>query len=1551
MDSVKAFILEQVAQRRISKGEAKALLLELTAAPTTPRDIAIIGLAGRYSAAGSVDEFWDFLRLGRNCVRDFPQARKADMYDILRNPYYSEVILGAIVAESDLDRIYSMSGYLDRIDRFDARFFGIPPLEADYLDPHQRIGLEVAYETLENAGYGGESVRGTRTGVFLGRDQTNYSYYRMFSERSPMQLAGSWEGLVASRISYLMDLTGPCVMIDTACSAGAVSIHQAVQSLQAGECDMALAGGLNLSQAGEVKAAYMTGATMDSVESPDHTVRTFDARADGTVWGEGVGMVMLKPLARALADRDHIRAVIKGSAINNDGMSGGITAPRAQMQEQVILDAWARAGVEPETISYVEAHGTGTALGDPIEAKGLSEAFRRHTSRRQFCGIGSLKTTMGHMVGASGVAAVTKVVKALETGVLPPSANFDVPNPYIDFADSPLYVHDRLAAWDTSATPRRAGVSSFGFVRTNCHLVLEEAPAYRGADQGRPRYCLTVSARTEEALRELLDRYDELLAGSPWSFADICYTSNIGRAHHEHRLLIIAASREQLAESIDRVRARGLGTDERQGVHYGAHVVVSDKKGTFAPGDVTRQTLERLSAEADAVIAAGTAPGEDDVLTGLATRYVRGARVDFARYHAGDARRRVPLPSYPFARTRHWARPLRTRVRSFGAPREHPLLGAETSRSDSRVVFENTLSVERHWVLADHRIDRRAVVPGTTYLEMARAAHAAVAGAGAVRFQDVVFRVPLSVAAGTDATVRTRLERSADGYTFQVVSRQGDDWVPHVEGRVGRAVATEQETIVDVAAVQRAATTVADPVDFEADTGVFQFGPHWNSVRAQWHGDGAALALLRLPLGIDAETTTYGLHPAMLDNAVNVSSQVGGRTYLPYLYKNFVLHRPAPESYYSRVRTVRDGGPGGETITFDVDLIDLDGRVFGQISGYTVKKVDWTRFSVAGPRRFLRVTWEQTAPAELRTNQEAAWAVLVRDTVTGRDLIEALTGAGVRVVPCYLGAGVGPGGEVFTPDEDGVRVLCTRLRSAEVQGLLFATDFTAGSELSHADRRGGGVDALFELYRGLLAYRVKLPLGLRVLGSNAWRVVGADAVTDPYAAATAALAVVIGQEHLPVGVLDAHPGVPADLLAHECLGAHGASPRAIRGSEVHVRRLEPVTVDEEDDTESPYAGGAFLISGGAGGLGLCVAEEMAARGADRIFLLGRTELDEPTRRRVEQLGVADYIRCDVSRIDDVRSLDERLRADGVRLSGIVHAAGVAGDGFLSTKQRADYNAVLAPKVDGSIALLELARAHPDPFVVFFSSIASVMGGHGQGDYCAANAFMDSLATGARAAGVRALSVNWPTWTGAGMAVDRGVPADDTPFTPVSVREGLAWLAYFLRHPADGAVPAEFNLPVLRREWRTLPFTVPAEVADAADTTPEPGDAMADVTLTGLPDPTPTQRRIAAIYGAVLGLVEIDAHAGFQELGGNSLMTADLLSKVEVAYPETVDVADLFSFSTVVDLAAYIDERLGPDADGTADPGADPALREVLAEIGDTELLSAFGDTGVHGERP
>lgn len=1543
MDKIKEFILAQLVGKQIDRARAKELLLELDQGPGMG-DVAIIGMAGRFSAADDIDAFWEYLKQGESTIRDYPSLRKDDMNAILRDPHHAELLLGSPVTDGDFDGLYAASGYLNRIDTFDAPLFGIPPVEAEYMDPHQRVALEVAHEAFENAGYGGDAAKGSRTGVFLGRDQTNISYYKMFSERHAMQLSGSWEGLVASRISYVYDLKGPCLMTDTACSAGAVSIHQAVQSLALGECEMALAGGINLTT-GEVKPDYAAGAAMGSVTSHTNTIRTFDARADGTLWGEGVGLVLLKPLARAVADGDNIRAIIRASAINNDGASSSITAPSSPMQEKVILDAWSRAGFSPETITYVEAHGTGTVLGDPIELKGLSEAFKRHTSRRQFCGIGSLKTTMGHLVAASGVASVAKVVKSLESGLLAPTGNFGVPNPYVDFTDGPLYVNDRLTPWESGSEPRRAGISSFGFIRTNCHLVLEEGPAYQPRPAVHGYHCLTISAKTADGLRELVGRYAASLGDCASTLPDICYTASVGRGHHEHRVAIVAASKDELVERLDGLTRRGLASSPADGVFHGTHALVSDRKVALAPGDVTAGVRKQLTGEARAKLTEHANRRDVSSLQAVAELYVRGAQVEFGPLYDGESRRRVPLPTYPYAQTRYWAPVLASRVRTV-AVADHPLLGTEIERQDAAVTFESTLSVGTHWVLADHRIEHRSVLPGTAYLEMARAAFEAVQGPGPIVLSNVVFLVPFSLDDDERVRVRTHLTATSTGHRFHVTSERDGVWTTHVEGHITRGSTAPAR--VDVAPVIEAATTVTEPDLSATDTGVFQFGPHWNSIRTVWTGPEAVVARLALRGGLNDETDTLGLHPAKLDNAVNVVSQENGGTFLPYMYKEFVLDGRMPEAFHAVVTTVRnEATTGGETITYDIDLVDSEGLAFARIRDYTIKRVDWQRLQLTGPRRHLRLSWlplpVETAPIE----PDAGVAVVVRDTPQGRELGQALAAGDREVLVCRLGDQTDVDAGLFTPDEAGMGHLGETLGRSGCSRVVFAADATAHPAATPDDRRRHGVEALFELTRGLLAHRVKLPAGLVVLTRSAWQVEH-DGAPDPHAAATASLAVVVGQEnaHLSVEVVDVEASMGAEALAGHALDRSRVAVRAVRDGISYVQQL-----GHEEATDRPEASafcdGSFLITGGAGGLGRVMATYMLQQGARRVVLCGRSELGDTSRGEIADLG-AEYVRCDIADPAAVERLSAHLDDHGIVLDGIVHAAGRAGDGFLATKDRATFDAVLAPKIDGALAVLNLAHRHPGAFVVLFSSITALTGGQGQGDYCAANAFMDALAVRARAEGVRAVSVNWPAWAGVGMAVEYGVDDQTSPFRFVSAERALEWLEYFIAQPSTGVAPAEVNPTALGEFIDGLPFRLDASLSTlvARGTAAGPGEQAADVRLTGLANPTPTQVRIGEIYAAVLGLGEIDVFASFQDLGGNSLMTAQLLKRLDDAYPGVVDIADLFSYVTVESLAAYVDERTAPAGDaGHGLDGVDGALLEVLAEFGDSDLSAALGVAG------
>lgn len=661
MEAVKDYILKQVAAKSLSREDAVKLLQELK--PKVDKSdggVAVIGLACNFPGGNGAKRFWSNMVNGVDCIGDLPEERKKDNLELLSNPIYRKLFLNTDFSENDInqgDIDFAKGGYLDEIDKFDADFFGIPPAEARFIDPIQRVFLETAWEAIEDAGYGGNKIYGTNTSVFVGRDNTGGSIYKIFTQQDQMHLTGSWTGILASRLSYLFNLKGAAAVIDTACSSGAVAIHEACRAIRNRECDFAVAGGIQVNTQLTVKGQQ---TAMEMVESADSKVRTFDRKADGTVWGEGVGVLLLKPLSKAIDDRDHIYAVIKGSAINNDGASNGITAPNAQAQEEVIVQAWRNAQVNPETISYIEAHGTGTVLGDPIEIKGLSNAFGRFTNRKQFCGIGSVKTNIGHLVGASGLASVIKVIMSLKNGVIPGNINFSEPNPYISFEDTPFYVNDRRQIWENEAFPKRAGVSSFGFSGTNCHIVLEEAPRINQPDKGEGTEVniFTISAKSDNALINYVHKYAEYMESeSSWDIKDMCYTSQVGRGHYEWRIALLIRDMEDLKGKISCIDKNGFERAKVPWLYFGRHHVIAGGKTKRAVHDISEEQKNSLSIKADSLILAMLQKEVKDKNTAmdLCSIYVNGAEVDWDSLYSGQLCKKVSLPGYPLERVRFWA--------------------------------------------------------------------------------------------------------------------------------------------------------------------------------------------------------------------------------------------------------------------------------------------------------------------------------------------------------------------------------------------------------------------------------------------------------------------------------------------------------------------------------------------------------------------------------------------------------------------------------------------------------------------------------------------------------------------------------------------------------------------------------------------------------------------------------------------------------------------------------------------------------------------------------
>jgi acyl transferase domain-containing protein/acyl carrier protein len=595
-------------------------------------DIAIIGQAVEIPGASDPQELWELVTAGRSLTRPFPARRRSDVEEFVR--HQDRTALGQ---QPDLTGPeYHRAGYLDRIDLFDHEFFGMTQAQATLTDPHQRLILRTTYRALEDAGYVGKRVRGSRTGVYVGfaaNPGGDYAEYWSTIDSSLNQLGitGNIPTMLANRLSYLLDLRGPSMVVDSACSASLVAVHLAGTALLADDCDMAVVAGARVMLLPVKRASTRIG-----IESSDGTTRTFDDSADGTGMGEGSGALVLKRLDRALADRDQVLAVIKGSAVNHDGGSESMTGPDARSQARLLTSAWQRAGIDPRTLGYLEVHGTATRIGDPVEIDGLTRAFRRVTRERGFCAVGTVKTTVGHLFEGSGVLGMIKAVQGLRNRQIAPLSYLRQPNPDIDFAASPVRLPTELEPWPERDGVRRCGVSAFGLGGTNAHVVLEEYvdPAghrpVSGSD-ARVGYLFTLSARTDRSLRLILHALLDRLARGDLDgrLADVCYTANVSRSHHRRRIGLLV---RDIGELRDRLAA--ILTGDPPPTHTDA-------------GDPPPEPAARTGQDE-----------RDRLLEKLRVGWQQGDDVDLLRQftggHPGPLPRTVSLVPYRFDETRAW---------------------------------------------------------------------------------------------------------------------------------------------------------------------------------------------------------------------------------------------------------------------------------------------------------------------------------------------------------------------------------------------------------------------------------------------------------------------------------------------------------------------------------------------------------------------------------------------------------------------------------------------------------------------------------------------------------------------------------------------------------------------------------------------------------------------------------------------------------------------------------------------------------------------------------
>ncbi|MEA2488833.1 MAG: polyketide synthase PksN, partial [Acidobacteriota bacterium] len=877
-----------------------------------PEPVAIIGMAGQFPQANDMDEFWQNIAMGKNCIAQVPPER----WDL--SAYYQ-------AGDAAPGRTYSpWAGMIDGYDRFDPLFFNLSPTEAESMDPQQRLFLQACWHGIENAGYDAGRLSGSRCGVFVGCTAGDYQSLSPEQALSAQGFTGNAMSILAARIAYFLNLQGPCISIDTACSSSLVAIAQACDSLISGGSDLALAGGVYV-MAGPQMHIKTAQATM---LSPDGRCYTFDQRANGFVPGEGVGVVLLKRLSDAERDGDIIHAVIDGWGVNQDGKTNGITAPNPESQTRLEQEVYDRYGIDPANIQLIEAHGTGTKLGDPIEVEGLKAAFGKYTRKTGYCTLGSVKSNIGHCLTAAGIAGTLKVALALQHKQLPPTINFERLNVHIDLNGSPFYVNDRLQEWTLDGAARRQGaISAFGFSGTNAHLVVGEyVPAAYGRPAAPARVLVPLSARTPEQLEQKASDLLGFIGKERPDLAELAYTLQVGRAAMEERLGMVAGSIDELATQLETWLRGEKHTD---GVRRGQVRRNNESLGLLGEDEDVRE----------AIVEKWVAGGN---FSKLADYWVRGLSFDWNRMYGTVKPRRISLPVYPFAKERYWIEAQPAAQATTAGAALHPLLQRNTS--DLKELRYSTILMGDESFLRDHRIHAEKVLPGVAYLEMAHAAMTRTwpkqSETDIVELRDTVWLKPVVVGEQLDLTI-SLFPQDDDRIDYEIYSSD-----VHCQGHAlfaARPAVTRLDVDQLRGRTQHGMIEAAD-VYRMFDTMGLHYGPAHQGITTIHLGANELLARLRLPASVSASHGDYVLHPSLMDSALQASigllvdpARIPDRPLVPFAVERVRVLSPCAREMAAWVRFSSGSRAGERSVKLDIDLCDEQGNVCIEVRAFTVR--------------------------------------------------------------------------------------------------------------------------------------------------------------------------------------------------------------------------------------------------------------------------------------------------------------------------------------------------------------------------------------------------------------------------------------------------------------------------------------------------------------------------------------------------------------------------------------------------------------------------------------
>ena len=1514
-------------------------------------EVAVIGLAGRFPGAKNIAEFWQNLKAGVESIHFFGDE---ELIENGVNP--------ALLKNADYVRAH---GFLEGNECFDPAFFGYTPKEAAAMDPQVRVFHECVWQALEDAGYDPLSYPGL-IGLYGGASpHFNWEALSLLSGKT-----GSLGDFAASqlvdkdflcvRVSHKLNLRGPSITLYSACSTSLVAIHLAVQAVQNGECSLALGGGVTVLQFKKAGYVYQEGM----VGSPDGHCRTFDRQSAGTVAANGAGAVVLKRLTEAVEHRDHIYAVVKGSALTNDGSRRvGFTAPGVEGQAEAIRIAHLTAEVSPESIGYVETHGTATALGDPVEIEGLKLAF--DTPERGFCALGTVKSNLGHLDSAAGVTGFIKTVLALKNRQIPPSLHFKSPNPDIDFENSPFYVNRQLKQWENGSQPRRAGVSSFGLGGTNAHVVLEEAPdtALRQGTADRP--CLILlSAKTEAALKRMsLDLADYFGQHPDTPLADAAYTLQVGRAPFAFRQLVLCSGAGELITALSSGNSPAVRAQQ---------VRETDRPVVF-------------------------------MFSGQGAQYVN---MGLELYQQEKTFRQEMERCFEILE-RRWQYP----IREILYPAAHSPSSPGPGERINHVLYSGPVKFSFEYALAKLLISRgiepRAMI-GHSFGE-----YAAASISGVFSLEDALGLVVLR---------GQLMEQTAAGAMMSVAL--GEEAIkPFLDERVSlAAVNSPQLAIVSgerqaVAELEHRLTALGHEcirVNFprashsalmQPVTGTFAEAvarvrrrkpeiPYISGLSGQWISESEAVdpaywsrhlvCTIRFFEGIT--TLLHQLNPVFLQ----VSCDRG----LPL----FVSQHPDITAQNPAVNIVRHPRDEVSDVAY---LLNQVGSLWLQGAA-----VDWHRFH-EGEERFrislptysferhrfaverdlprltadllaggslpvrkpdladwLYVpTWIRSRPARIPRlpgagHDRFAWLVFLDGCGLGGRLAERLRQAGCTVMTAAAGEHfrqLGEGDFVIRPAAAGdyhallAGMSAAKDRPLQVVHLWLVTDPSDGSGAAPGLDRcetmlSRGFYSLFYLARAWGSRGLKQLVSIQAVSSHMQEVVGGDLLV-PEKAALLGPVKVIPREYAalkcrsidivwpPAGEVNT---VVSQLLT-ECAADPDETVVAYRGRHRWQQTFRPVRLEDGAGEGCPLKQqGVYWITGGLGGIGLVLAGHLTETVGARLVLSGRSPLperpewdrwlsehpeDEPTAVKIRKLRELEKQGADIltARADAAdpqqmrRVLDMALNRFG-KIDGVIHCAGLA-DGALIAGRTPEMTAeILAPKVQGTLVLNELLTTAAPDFLILCSSANAILPALGQLGHCGANAFLDAFAWYKHSQnGVQTISINWNAWREVGQAAaairqvaNRDQHFDANHLDALLNEEGVGLFARILSDPLPQVVVSttDFNAKIegLKREI-TAETAETSAVPSAETRLPRP-----ELSTPYLAPRDPLEQSLVDIWQQHFGFDKVGVKDNFFELGGDSVKGMMFVNRYKKLLAEIVHVTVVFNAPTIEDLTSYFGEH-------------------------------------------